>query len=65
MQGDLERRQYGTAAEATRALLKEGGVSRLFAGVGWRTFNITATVYIAHECCERLPPYITALTRGL
>ena len=37
---------------------------RLWHGATWRTINITATVYIANEGCNRLPPYITALTRS-
>ena len=38
--------------------------SRLMHGATWRTINITATVYIANECCGRLPPYIRRITRG-
>ena len=57
MQGDLAQKDFGGALASTRTLLKSG-VSRLFDGCFWRTFNITATVYIANECCLRLPPYL-------
>ena len=64
MQGDLERRSFGTVPQALRKLLAEGGPSRLFHGVTWRTVNITATVWIANECCMRLPPYVRLIPRG-
>ena len=64
MQGDLERKSYGTVPETVRSLLAEGGPARLLHGCTWRTINITATVYIANECCCRLPPYIRMVTRG-
>ena len=63
MQGDLAQRDFGGALASTRTLLKSG-VSRLFDGCFWRTFNITATVYVANECCMRLPPYLKRLTEG-
>jgi hypothetical protein len=46
-----------------RKLLGEGGYSRLLSGVTWRTLNICCTVWIANECCNRLPPYVKAITR--
>ena len=64
MQGDLARGTYGGFASTWRSLLKQGGLARLWHGATWRTINITATVYIANEGCNRLPPYITALTRS-
>ena len=64
MQGDMERKRYGSALETFRSLVREGGTGRLFNGAFWRTFNITATVYVANECSLRLPPYITAITRS-
>jgi hypothetical protein len=35
----------------------------LFRGVGWRTLNITLTVFIAGEVCAHLPRYLLPLTR--
>lgn len=64
MQGDIERKMYGGFASTVRALVAEGGYSRLMHGAMWRTINITATVYIANECCNRLPQFITRLSRG-
>jgi hypothetical protein len=56
MQGDLERASYGSMLGTARTLLAQGGLRRLFSGVFFRTVNITGTVYIANECCARLPP---------
>ncbi|KAL1520255.1 hypothetical protein AB1Y20_023725 [Prymnesium parvum] len=64
MQGDLGCARYGSFTATTARLLAEGGFARLLHGVTWRTINITATVYIANECCCKLPPYIRRLTRG-
>eukprot|EP01031_Cornospumella_fuschlensis_P028721 gene28721-34672_t len=58
MQGDLEQTTYRGFAHTLRALLREEGVSRLLHGVGWRTVNITATVYIANEVRNRLTPFV-------
>ena len=55
---------YGTSLQAARTLLAEGGIGRFFHGVGWRTVNITGTVYIASLCANHLPPYVLAITRG-
>lgn len=35
----------------------------LFRGVGWRTLNITLTVFIAGEVCAHLPRYLLPMTR--
>ena len=58
MQGDLARATYGGSFEAMRALLRVGGIARLYHGATWRTVNITATVWIANECSLRLPKHI-------
>jgi len=63
MQGDLERKTYGSLSSTFHTLVASGGLPRLMHGATWRTINITATVYIANECCSLLPPYITRLTR--
>jgi len=64
MQGDLERKTHGGAINTLRNLMRDGGWAALFRGVGWRTLNITLTVFIAGEVCERMPRYLTPLTRG-
>lgn len=58
MQGDVGRVEFGGFADSARKLLREG---RLFHGLAWRAANITATVYIAHECTVRLPAHIQRL----
>mmetsp|Transcript_25928 Transcript_25928/g.82107 ORF Transcript_25928/g.82107 Transcript_25928/m.82107 type:complete len:283 (+) Transcript_25928:1268-2116(+) len=63
MQGDLERIRYGTASQTLRNLIREGGPMALFRGVGWRTLNITLTVFIAGEVCAHLPRYLLPMTR--
>lgn len=63
MQGDLGRATYGGALETMRALVRDGGVGRLFSGVEWRTVNIIMTVWIANECLLRLPPHVKVFTR--
>lgn len=64
VQGDLERKSYGGAFGTASSLVGAGGFPRLLHGVFWRTVNITATVYIANECCCRLPPYVMRVFRG-
>jgi solute carrier family 25 carnitine/acylcarnitine transporter 20/29 len=64
MQGDLKQETYRGALASAGTLLRSGGARRFLDGCFWRTFNITATVYVANECCVRLPPYLTRLTRG-
>ena len=64
MQGDMTQETYRGTLATARTLLKSGGVSRFFNGCFWRTFNIAATVYIANECCQRLPPYLKLFTRS-
>ena len=49
MQGDLQRTKYSTLIGTTKSLYHEGGVKMFFRGLFWRTFNITATVYMANE----------------
>ena len=49
MQGDMTQATYGGTLATARTLLKSG-VGRFLDGCFWRTFNITATVYVANEC---------------
>jgi hypothetical protein len=47
--------------ETARGLYIEGGIARLYSGALWRTFNVTATVYIANECRVRMSPFFATL----
>lgn len=58
MQGDMAQSTYRGFVHTARCVWLEGGLKRLFDGCFWRTFNITATVYIANECRVRLPKYL-------
>jgi hypothetical protein len=50
VQGDLERKNYGSVMDAYKKLYKEGGgVKRFFNGLFWRSVNIVGTIYIANE----------------
>lgn len=62
MQGDLAQTKFGSTSSTFRTLLAEGR-GRFSNGMFWRTANITATVYIANECCLHLPKHIAACTR--
>jgi solute carrier family 25 (mitochondrial citrate transporter), member 1 len=44
-----------------KRLYNEGGVRRIYSGAAWRTFNITATVYVANECRVRMSPFFAKL----
>ena len=58
MQGDLARAVHRDPLSTCRNLIAEGGIGALMRGAGWRTLNITLTVFIAGEVCQRLPPYL-------
>jgi len=49
MQGDMKQTKYQDTISTVRALTAEGGFSRLYHGLFWRTVNIVGTVYIANE----------------
>eukprot|EP00927_Polykrikos_kofoidii_P029499 TRINITY_DN25509_c0_g1_i1.p1 TRINITY_DN25509_c0_g1~~TRINITY_DN25509_c0_g1_i1.p1 ORF type:complete len:296 (+),score=32.66 TRINITY_DN25509_c0_g1_i1:57-890(+) len=57
MQGDLSREKYG-GFMSTASKVASGGVRSLFAGVLWRAINITGTIGITNECCNRMGPYM-------
>lgn len=59
MQGDLARAQY-PGFSGTLSLMANRGIGSLFGGVFWRTVNITLTILIANECCNRLGPIMFA-----
>ena len=58
MAGDVKQATYKGITHTANTLVKEGGLVRLFAGVTWRTINITGTVYLANECRVRLAPHM-------
>ena len=58
MAGDVKQATYQGITHTANTLVKEGGLVRLFAGVTWRTINITGTVYLANECRVRLAPHM-------
>ena len=59
MAGDVKGVTYRGIRHTAATLLSEGqGWRRLFAGVTWRTINITGTVYLANECRVRLAPHM-------
>lgn len=54
MQGDVNKIQYNGMLHTMKSLYNNGGLSRVYSGVGWRTVNIIGTVYIANEMRIRL-----------
>jgi hypothetical protein len=57
MQGDLNGTRFGrTPVQVARAIVRERGLSGLFAGCSWRTLNIVTSVFIVNECFLRLAP---------
>ena len=60
---DPPRAVHRDPLSTCRNLIAEGGIGALMRGAGWRTLNITLTVFIAGEVCQRLPPYLLRLTR--
>lgn len=63
MQGDLEQNRYSSYRITTKLLFNEGGLKRFTNGLFWRSFNIVATVYIANELINGLPPLMFARHR--
>ncbi len=64
MQGDMARTNYRGFVDSTLKLVRgPQGVRSLLNGCAWRTFNIVATIFVAVECCERLPPFLMRITR--
>lgn len=52
LQGDLERKTYGSVLDTYKALYNSpqgGGPKRFFNGLFWRSINIVGTIYIANE----------------
>jgi Mitochondrial carrier protein len=53
-----------TLRQTASQLYKEGGIRRIYSGAAWRTFNVTATVYIANECRVRMSPFFSTIGSG-
>jgi len=52
LQGDLEKKKYGTVSETYKLLYnspENGGPTRFFNGLFWRSINIIGTIFIANE----------------
>ena len=62
MQGDLERKTYGTMTQTARALYAEsgGGFGAFFRGYGWRSTNIILDFMILNALMETLAPVMYA-----
>eukprot|EP00667_Euglena_gracilis_P016774 EG_transcript_17596 len=56
MQGDIERKAYGSLSETAQALYKEAGAGRFFRGWTWRTGRMICAVFIMNECKVQLAP---------
>lgn len=50
-----------TLRQTAIELWNEGGIRRIYAGAAWRTFNVTATIYIANECRVRMSPFFSTI----
>lgn len=60
MQGDMGQVVYKGVRSTMKTLWDEGGITRMYHGCMWRTFNIIATVFIANECRIRFPSYVNS-----
>lgn len=58
MQGDIQRKEYGSLSETARTLFKESGPARFFRGWGWRTGRMICAVFIMNECKVQLAPLL-------
>lgn len=55
MQGDIQRKTYGTLTQTFSTLMKNGGPSRFFSGWTWRTGRMCCAMGIMTECSVRVP----------
>lgn len=56
MQGDIERKAYGSLRETAQTLYAEAGAGRFFRGWTWRTGRMICAVFIMNECKVQLAP---------
>jgi len=58
---DSRTTKMANMTQTALKLWREGGLRRVYLGASWRTFNITATIYIANECRVRMTPFFGSL----
>jgi len=58
MQGDVERRKFGSLGGTARTLLREEGAGRFFSGWGWRTVNCILAIFIIGQLKDSLAPVL-------
>lgn len=56
MQGDIERKKYGSIRETAQRLYNKEGIGAFFRGYAWRTSRIIYGTLIYSECRTRLSP---------
>eukprot|EP00941_MAST-03F_sp_MAST-3F-sp1_P002130 g2130.t1 len=56
MQGDIERKTYGTLTETAKRIMQDSGPSGFFRGWAWRTGRMCCAMFIMSECKARLSP---------
>lgn len=56
MQGDVERKRYGSLTETARSIHAENGFGGFFRGWAWRTGRMMCAIFIMSECKLRLSP---------
>jgi len=56
MQGDVQRKKYGTMIQTYNQMMSEGGFSRFFKGLFFRTTRMIMGIYIINDCKLRLAP---------
>lgn len=54
MQGDIERKKFGSMKETYAVLVKERGISSLWAGAPWRIFRQLVAMMIFDKCASQL-----------
>jgi hypothetical protein len=58
MQGDNQRKTYGSLSETAATLYREAGPLRFFRGWAWRTGRMICAVFIMNECKVQLAPLL-------
>lgn len=58
---DVKTSKMKNMTQTAARLWRERGLRGFFPGASWRTFNITATIYIANECRVRMTPFFSTL----
>mmetsp|Transcript_83209 Transcript_83209/g.101963 ORF Transcript_83209/g.101963 Transcript_83209/m.101963 type:complete len:284 (+) Transcript_83209:853-1704(+) len=58
MQGDIERNQYNNMRQSLIKIYYDGGISRMYAGFGWRYSRMACTIFIVNRAKLYLAPYL-------